>query len=295
MKQARLLSLFIFSLIVVFSFANLSIASATSGTNGELAKIEDSRKDNVNCLRCHGAKGLKTTYNGETISLYINEADFLDSMHESNTCITCHKGMTDYPHVGVTYGYDLRKKVNQECQSCHQDITKVYNNSIHGQLLAEGKQTALCSDCHGAHNVFKKEDKRSQVYLSNMVNACTKCHEEKKESYSWGIHGKAVALGSTKKAATCSVCHTSHSIWGPDDARSTVSDRNIPKTCSQCHTDANENFAKGIEHYTLTPEGENAPMYYTYKAFSIILVLVVAIFVLNIELDLYRRIKNAKK
>ena len=277
----------------LFLFTNLTMASAEN--DPELASLVKVREENARCLRCHGAEGFKTNFSGDIVSLYVNGKDFQASIHESLSCLTCHKGMTDYPHAKTDSKQSFKQTLNQNCQYCHEDVNAVYKNSIHGKRLAEGKKTALCSDCHGAHNVFKKDDPRSQVFATNQVDACTRCHEEKKESYNWGIHGKTVALGSKEKTATCSACHTSHDILGPDDPASTVADQNIPQTCSQCHVGANANFANGLEHYTLTSEGENAPMYYTYKFFSVILVATVALFVIYIEMDLYRRIRNTSK
>jgi cytochrome c553 len=266
----------------------------SSASAEQLAKIEKNREDAARCLRCHGAEGLKTSLSGDIVSLFIDGKTFQESMHESLSCRSCHVGMTDYPHAKIKYSQSFRASMNKNCQYCHKEITAQYKESVHGQQK-QGKTAALCTDCHGAHNIFKKTDSRSQVYAQNQVQACAKCHTEKQDAYNWGVHGKAVALGSNNKAATCATCHTAHEIQGPDKTNSTVNDQNLNKTCSQCHPRATVNMSKGMEHYTLTSEGENAPMYYTYKAFSILLVAVVTLFLLYILLDLYRRIRNLKK
>lgn len=294
MKISKPLLTLALSILVFMVISAGNFALADNEKQAELEKIEVTRKENAQCLRCHGAKGLKTTFEGKTISLYVDEKNFLNSIHESNSCTTCHVGITDYPHENLVYGEKFRIQANKQCQSCHKDINAEYQDSVHGKLTATGKQNALCSDCHGSHNVFKKDDKRSQVYPTNQVNACIKCHEEKWESYNWVIHGKVTAIGS-KKPPTCALCHTSHSIFGPSDPRSSVSKANTPETCSQCHLNAPANFAQGIEHYTLTPEGKNAPMYYTYKLFTWLLISVVTFFLIHVLLDIFSRIRNAKK
>lgn len=288
-KKSVLLKSLLLTLLLIFAVSAPALANS---------KIEASKKFNNECFKCHSAQGLKS-YNdqGKEISLYVDEKVFKDSIHGTNSCATCHQGITMYPHKNPKYGRDFVIEVNKRCQACHADVDQQYKNSIHGELLASGNEkTALCSDCHGVHNIFKGQDKRSMVLNQNQTEACGKCHKKVEESYVESFHGKANYLG-TSKAARCTDCHTAHSIWGPKDARSTVSEANTPQTCAKCHVKPLANFAKGTEHYELKTNGPGTSkiMYYTVKFFSWLLFLVLSLFFLITLFDLIRKYRDANK
>lgn len=259
--------------------------------------LEDPKKVaefNDGCLRCHGAVGLKLKYQGQIVSLYVNENDFFESQHGSNKCTTCHTDIVDYPHVGAMKGKELEKAVNDNCQRCHADITKVYAKSAHAKANAEGK-AVYCWSCHGTHNILKKEDERAQDYITNIPESCGGCHNHKiLESYEESFHGKAVLSGS-KKAASCASCHGSHDILGPKDPQSPVAEKNVPATCAKCHYKAERNFAKGTEHWVFERGGPGEPMYWTLKFMVWLTVSVITIFFVHLELDLYRRLKSLNR
>lgn len=254
------------------------------------------RKFNEGCLRCHGAQGLHTRSNGQKISLYVDESKYFSSIHGTNRCTTCHTDITDYPHVGAKTGAELRRLVESNCRRCHDYITRVYDQSAHGLARRQGKPTALCQDCHGKHDIRKKEDPLAHTSGRNQTASCTAsgCHSGRiKESYTESFHGKAVDLGGTR-AATCSGCHGSHNILGPKDPASPVNKVNVPQTCAKCHFRAEPNFAKGTEHFLLEKEGPGSPMYYTLKFFVWLTIGVMVLLTIHMELELYRKWKAAK-
>jgi hypothetical protein len=264
-----------------------------NAVNDTMSKMQENLEANKKCFRCHGAEGLKTESNGKKISLHVNESTFNASIHGTNRCTTCHKGLTDYPHKDVIYGKEFAKRVTDNCLKCHENITKKYRDSAHGEAMIKDNKPVYCFDCHGFHDIFKKEDSRSKVHSTNQFKTCSRCHkEEQAESFSEGFHTKAAILGS-KKAANCADCHTSHSIWGPKNIKSTISKANTPKTCAKCHVYSRDNYAKGPEHWVASNhEGENAPMYYTYKFFTWLTVMTVTVLILHILLELYRKLRN---
>jgi len=257
------------------------------------SKLEKAAAFNDGCLRCHGAQGLKMKYNGKIVSLWVEETAFKKSMHGTSACTICHIGFTDYPHIGAQKGEALVKEVNARCQECHADVNKVYQNSAHGRALLNGKKTALCSDCHGFHDIRKHEDPASKVYKNNIPHTCTKCHQHRiAESYEESFHGKAVILGS-QQSASCVDCHGKHDILGPKAETSPVNKANIPKTCAKCHRVVNENWAKGSEHFLIEKEGSGKPMFYTLKFFVWLTIIVCAGLMMIMELELYRKFKKA--
>ena len=61
--------------------------------------------------------------------------------------------------------------------------------------------------------------------------------------------GKVYQLGYLQ-AARCSDCHGAHNIYKMDNPKSTISPRNIVKTCQKCHEDANMKFTGYLSHAT---------------------------------------------
>ena len=128
----------------------------------------------------------------------------------------------------------------QVCGGCHEDPPELltgYLGSEHSRaLLVSGLVMApSCSDCHGAHDVFAKDDERSAIAWSAVPETCGSCHQLILDSWVEGsAHGRAWSDGQLE-APTCVTCHTSHTIQEPtsDDER-----RAFPENCGTCHEDS---------------------------------------------------------
>jgi cytochrome b subunit of formate dehydrogenase len=140
-------------------------------------------------------------------------------------------------------------RVNQVnvCGECHADTkspTEIvavnhpldsYLHSIHGQLNHEGNvEVALCTDCHGVHEIHPKNDPRSKVFAARIPQTCGKCHEKEEYDYETSIHGMALADG-VRESPTCTDCHGEHSIRPPKEMGSRVWRGSVTRTCSGCH------------------------------------------------------------
>ena len=260
--------------------------------------LQKSARINEGCLRCHGAQGLKTKFIGETksTSLYVNEQNYLVSMHGTMPCIYCHTNISDYPHVNApTERKALLNQVNGECRRCHKDITQMYNSSVHGQMNTEkGKVNAYCSDCHGVHNIYKKQVAEATINHNQVPHTCAKCHEEIMHQYELDFHAKSVLLGG-KEAASCVSCHGSHTILGPEEEASTVSKENTPKTCGNCHLFPLDNFAKGKMHYELKPTGDGAVSFWTLEFFTWLTIGTIGFVLIMVLIELRRKWMDASK
>ncbi len=258
-------------------------------------RLAETQKINDGCSKCHSQLS-ETSGRVPGQAPYIDPVSYGKSIHATIACTKCHDDVKEGTKPKIVAGErELAKKVDRNCQKCHSDIAKVYEKSSHGKLFQEGKETALCTDCHGSHNIRKTSDKQSLVYPTNSVQTCIKCHEQKyKETYEESFHGRAVHLGS-QKAATCVSCHGSHAILGPTDPESSVSKANIPKTCAQCHLKARPNFANGTEHAELKPTGPGATTYWTLKFFTWLTIIVVTLLLIHIEMELWRRYQDISK
>ena len=280
MKKRLLLTYIILFTILLLSFSSVAFA-------------ENKKLTNDACLFCHAGKDLQVSRSGQNVSLFIDQKEFDESIHGTNNCTTCHDQITEVPHKDAIYGDELRIKINERCMYCHQDLATDYTKGIHSKIKGS-RPNAFCSDCHGSHNILKKENPESMANRTKISAECAKCHEHQKEAYYESFHGKANYLGS-KISASCADCHGSHQIHGPNEAASTVSKANTPKTCAKCHVVARENFANGIEHWTLTKTPGSEPMYYTFKFFIWLTIVIIALLIVHMEMELYRLYQNAKK
>ncbi len=283
--------------LVLLMLSGMTALADTRVNLDELTKKRLAETEAINqaCLKCHNQKP-ETAGRVPGQAPYVDPDHYRQSVHATIACTQCHEDVQpgNKPSV-IVGGRELAKKVDKSCQKCHADIAKVYETSSHGKLFQEGKETALCSDCHGSHNIRKTSDPESLVYPLNSVQTCVKCHGYKyEETYEESFHGRAVHLGSLT-AATCVSCHGSHGILGPEDPASSVNKANVPETCAQCHLKARPNFSNGTEHAELKPEGPGATTYWTLKFFTWLTIVVVTLLLIHVEMELWRRYQNINK
>ena len=118
------------------------------------------------CVDCHKEMGDKF--------LAVVEA-FAEDIHSQVglSCSDCHGGNQNQEDMGLAKdstfkGTPKREEITQFCATCHSDFNYIrrYNPSLrvdqmalywtseHGQLLKEGDtKVAICTDCHGTHNI----------------------------------------------------------------------------------------------------------------------------------------------
>jgi cytochrome b subunit of formate dehydrogenase len=111
-----------------------------------------------------------------------------------------------------------------------------YQESVHGRATESGsKKAAVCTDCHGAHQILSATDAKSAIYKFNVPATCGKCHAAIADTFTQSIHGQAIARGNGL-APVCTDCHGIHSIKAHVDPNSPVSEQNVSRdTCARCH------------------------------------------------------------
>jgi hypothetical protein len=174
-------------------------------------------------------------------------------------CVSCHGGdpnavTVEGAHRGGYRGVPSRRAIPAFCASCHSDVKRMrfynlpsdqyalYQTSQHGMRLAQGDENAaVCTDCHGVHEIRLRDDPKSSVFGRNIPTTCGKCHADPAflkryklkdnpvADYSAGVHGKAYLQGGNDSAPECTRCHGSHGALPPG-----VGD--VGKVCGQCHT-----------------------------------------------------------
>lgn len=203
-------------------------------------------QSNDDCFDCHDDKTLKWTHLNKTISAYVDNNLFTQSVHGKLKCVNCHTDINidEHPDDNIVSKVD--------CGNCHKDEKEKFNEGIHGQAIANGDPLApTCKFCHGNHYILPIKNLKSAVAPLKIPFLCGTCHREGTkvqmqrripkdrilENYSLSIHGNGLLKKGLIVTATCISCHSSHRILPPTDPRSTIARQNISKTCSKCHAD----------------------------------------------------------
>ena len=124
------------------------------------------------------------------------------------TCVDCHGS----PHE-LLPASDPKSRVHHTnipatCGACHgqkfvmQDggqsaqMVASYQQSVHGHAVADGSEkAAVCTDCHGTHEILDAKDAKSPIFKFNVPYTCGKCHDTISREFKQSIHGQAVAQG----------------------------------------------------------------------------------------------------
>jgi cytochrome b subunit of formate dehydrogenase len=224
---------------------------------------------NEACLSCHAK---------EVVSGYVDPRQSQQSAHGKLKCVQCHSDLSEQklPHGPKA------KKV--DCAKCHATgdsgapqvaaLIKAYKDSIHGHAALERKvkEAPTCANCHGAHDIFPKEDQRSKVHRANVPLTCGKCHSDQKlvakfdipkgevlKYFERSVHGQLLRQGNLR-AAVCTDCHGAHNIQPGGVAVSTVAPQRVPDTCGQCHKHIKEKYLNSIHGKAFLKGVQQAPI-----------------------------------
>ncbi|MCX7857236.1 MAG: cytochrome c3 family protein [Deltaproteobacteria bacterium] len=170
------------------------------------------KEERVYCITCHGRPELKKRFkNGENISLYVDEKQFLKSAHGKNRCSFCHTDFSKEKHPKNTY--ESKRDFIEEhspkiCLRCHAEECKRYERCVHGAVSKkkDPKSGPVCSDCHKPHYVRLEKDDED-LHLQR----CIKCHVDVYGPYKESVHYKGWKKGN-KNAPLCTGCHKPHDV-----------------------------------------------------------------------------------
>jgi hypothetical protein len=160
------------------------------------------------CKDCHGTHEIRTAKDPESSTYHLNLPA---------TCGHCH-GNPDIIKKGrITIG----------------NVVAQFQDSIHGQALSRSGLLSApnCSDCHGFHDIKRKNDSTSRVFRGNVPETCGKCHEGITRRYMTGIHGQELVKGNPE-APVCVKCHSAHEIQRVEAGSWRLQ---VLKECGTCH------------------------------------------------------------
>ena len=211
---------------------------------------------NRDCLTCHSDPSLTMERDGERVPLFVDEATYSGSAHAETACAQCHTDVT--PSLERSCETVTSKP---DCSICHADPVAEYTAGIHGSLAAQGDLDApTCLDCHGKHDILRKEVPASPTFARNVPALCANCHraghqaavrieteiDDIFDSYLDSIHGKGLVKSGLLVTATCADCHSAHGERPPADEASSVHHNNIADTCGSCHHGIEETFKTSV-------------------------------------------------
>jgi len=195
----------------------------------------------VSCSQCHRIETeiYLTSDHGQAIHKGVTEAASCQSCHgEAHQLLNYRnpKSPVNRANIPVTCGKcHSDRAMMAKYSPKHRAAAVTYEHSVHGLAHARGEATsAVCSDCHGTHDLHRPTNPASKLFWQNIPGTCGKCHDNVRQTYVRSIHGQAVQRGE-RDAPTCVECHGEHSIAAVNQASSKVSAAHIPETCAQCH------------------------------------------------------------
>ncbi|MBI3655661.1 MAG: cytochrome c3 family protein [Acidobacteria bacterium] len=239
----------------------------------------------VQCLACH--ENVESKHPFHTLTAPKIGAD------PSGMCKNCH-GTHEVQSATEPGTKFSKEKVLESCGSCHQKQKEAYLASAHGKAYSEGRSAPTCLQCHSNKITFRERDHEhvdaAQVKIAQ-EQVCVSCHVNKSLAsatapsssfvlaYEQSVHGMALKHGNDK-AANCVDCHGSHEMKKASDPESRVNKRNVPQTCSQCHSAIAQVYGDSIhgkafaagnnetpvctnchgEHKILPPKDPNSPV-----------------------------------
>jgi len=187
------------------------------------------------------------------------------------TCVDCHggnpKGWRDqaasHAKEAGFKGAPAHEDVPALCGDCHADPLAMrryglstdqlalYASSRHGKAVLErgDPNAAVCTDCHGVHDILRVSDPRSAVAPTRQPATCGRCHSDAKlmaaydlpadgvARFSSSVHGRALLQDHVRDAPSCSACHGSHGAAPPGMA-------DIVEACGQCHQNTRDAYRK---------------------------------------------------
>jgi hypothetical protein len=281
------------------------------------AREKDGASPAATCVDCHGGHEIRASQDPESLTHHLEIAATCERCHGNEDVIrrgriaagnvpalfedSIHgralrrKGLVVAPHCASCHGsHDVRRAADAQskvhhanvpatCGACHQGILAPYQASVHGQAVREGRNAAVCSDCHSAHQIASTVP----AFRLGVVSECGTCHAQSLRTFRDTFHGRATSLGFVR-AATCADCHGAHDVRREEDPRSRVSPALRKETCARCHPGAGANFARYDPHADPHDRKRNPALYYTSQFMKLLLGSVFAFFGVHTALWLPR-------
>jgi len=195
----------------------------------------------VDCSKCH-ADAQQAYEHG------LHASAIRNGNNKAATCNDCHgevheilpstdpTSKTNHANIAATCGACHGQKFVMEGSGISNRPFLSYQESVHGRAVAAGNaKAAVCTDCHGTHDIRPPSEPQSSIFKANVPKTCGQCHADITAAFDKSIHGQALLRGNSQ-APACTDCHGIHAIKPHIDPSSSVAAQALAKTtCAKCH------------------------------------------------------------
>lgn len=169
------------------------------GAHGVKSGVKEKKRSARKCRRCH-----PSIYKAYIHSVH-GKALISDDNQDVPVCSDCHRAheISDPRKTG------FRNNIPEMCGNCHSSeklmkkyglstaVLNSYLEDFHGVTLtfyrkenSPVRHIAVCTDCHGIHDITRVKGPGATVLKANLVARCRKCHPGATENFpdSWISH-----------------------------------------------------------------------------------------------------------
>ncbi|HLV87599.1 MAG TPA: cytochrome b/b6 domain-containing protein [Candidatus Sulfotelmatobacter sp.] len=213
----------------------------------------ESTPQKVSCATCHGDEqsAYEKSFHAKAVA---------GGNSHAATCVDCHGSAHELLPASDPKSRVHHTNIPATCGSCHSQkfvmedggqsaqMVASYQESVHGHAVAAGSEkAAVCTDCHGTHEILDAKDAKSPIFKFNVPLTCGHCHDTISKDFQQSIHGQSIAKGNWQ-APVCTDCHGIHSIKSHLDPNSPVAAKNLAQvTCARCHEGVRLSQEFGVE------------------------------------------------
>ena len=184
------------------------------------------RKDQFapTCASCHGTHTIKPSSDPSS-KTYV--------MNIPTTCGRCHMEGTE-----MTATHQIEEK----------DVVANYALSIHGEGLYKRGLivSAVCTSCHGSHNILPHLNPESKINRANLAKTCMTCHAQIEQVHEKIVKGKLWEQ-EPNHFPVCIECHAAHKMRRVYYEDLPISDN----VCLSCHSNFDLKMEKSGKQVSL--------------------------------------------
>lgn len=150
---------------------------------------------------------------------------------DQNTCFRCHRIIDEVRLSAPAREYpgDVHYAKGFDCTACHGGDSRALGPAAKAPgtgfigVPTHGEIPDLCGRCHSDGLFMRRFNPSPRI--------------DQLAEYRTSVHGQRLFGLGDPRVATCTSCHTPHSIRPPSDPESSVHPPRVAATCGACHAD----------------------------------------------------------
>jgi hypothetical protein len=153
------------------------------------------------------------------------------SQDAQNTCFRCHR-IIDEERLSAPvreYVDDVHYAKGFDCTACHGGDSRALGPAAKAAgtgfigVPTRDQIPEFCGRCHSDGRFMRRYNPSPRI--------------DQLAEYRTSVHGQRLFELGDPRVATCTSCHTAHSIRPPSDPESSVHPHRVADTCGSCHAD----------------------------------------------------------